>query len=379
MSVRPDGAHGSRAASDGYQLHCSASSDDDFQLNVETRHPGASLRGYIEPARHSILWIEDDEHLLKIGVEMLSRAGFRLETAATGPAGLARACSKDYDLIILNWALPILDGGQVLRELRAAGLQARIMVCSIHPSAQDAAESAGATYFHLKPVHPKFVEVVKGLLELESNSWAGSTSDGPPPGWVIDICDEVDQVANAALDSAQIAVRLQATVLNLAREKHRTIGEFWVCAGILKLLAAASGHVAAEVRSLVTKPVISRAQLHPRTLMAVDRFEAAGRDVRFLKEQGVAAELAVDRAHFGRTLRADTGLSFHEWTLGARIRGAARELGDDLRHVAEIGGRWGWSSPSQFSRQFRATCGLTPREFRRLMQACQAHTRRRTF
>jgi len=53
--------------------------------------------------------------------DSLTRHGFEVTTAATGQDALRQAGSADHDLIVLDAALPDLDGLEVCRRLRASG------------------------------------------------------------------------------------------------------------------------------------------------------------------------------------------------------------------------------------------------------------------
>jgi two-component system response regulator CpxR len=50
--------------------------------------------------------------------DVLSSAGFALESVLDGGRGLARAIEGDFDLVLLDVMLPVLDGFEVLRQLR---------------------------------------------------------------------------------------------------------------------------------------------------------------------------------------------------------------------------------------------------------------------
>ncbi len=67
-----------------------------------------------------ILLVDDDERLASLLGRYLHGHGFDVKSARDGPAGLSRALSEDFDLIILDVMLPGMDGFQVLKELRRA-------------------------------------------------------------------------------------------------------------------------------------------------------------------------------------------------------------------------------------------------------------------
>lgn len=67
---------------------------------------------------HNILMIEDDRFISDLYSRTLMKAGYKVETAVTGPKGLALAKSGKYDLVLLDIMVPDMTGIDVLKELR---------------------------------------------------------------------------------------------------------------------------------------------------------------------------------------------------------------------------------------------------------------------
>lgn len=67
-----------------------------------------------------ILVIDDDPAITSVLKRGLTYEGFVVETAASGPDGLARARERLPELVILDVMMPGLDGWEVLERLRAA-------------------------------------------------------------------------------------------------------------------------------------------------------------------------------------------------------------------------------------------------------------------
>jgi DNA-binding response OmpR family regulator len=70
----------------------------------------------VEPRR--VLLVEDDTRLAAHTAEYLQDHDFRVEIAADGELGLARALSGEHDVVLLDLMLPRLDGLSVCRALR---------------------------------------------------------------------------------------------------------------------------------------------------------------------------------------------------------------------------------------------------------------------
>jgi len=74
----------------------------------------------------------------------------------------------------------------------------------------------------------------------------------------------------------------------------------------------------------------------------------------------------------------DEGLTVAGWIRRRRLEGCRRDLSDpalDSRPVAAIAARWGFSSPGDFSRTFRAVHGLPPAEYRMSARIVKAPAR----
>src|SRR5690348_5611968 len=87
--------------------------------------------------------------------EYFGPRGFRLEAVPNGRDGLARALAGGYDLIILDGMLPILDGLEVLRQLRRRSNVPVIMLTArIAPHERITGLETGADDYLPKPFNP---------------------------------------------------------------------------------------------------------------------------------------------------------------------------------------------------------------------------------
>jgi two-component system response regulator MprA len=68
-----------------------------------------------------ILAVDDDPQILDLLKRGLAYEGYRVDTAADGPAALTSARDNPPDLVVLDWMLPGMDGLEVCRRLRAGG------------------------------------------------------------------------------------------------------------------------------------------------------------------------------------------------------------------------------------------------------------------
>lgn len=78
----------------------------------------------------NLLLIDDDKEFVHWLVEFLSVANFTIETAHDGESGLQKALAGDYDLILLDFMMPRMNGVEMLKLLRQKSEVAVLMLTS---------------------------------------------------------------------------------------------------------------------------------------------------------------------------------------------------------------------------------------------------------
>jgi PAS domain S-box-containing protein len=74
--------------------------------------------GVVEGARHSVLLAENDPTNREIAEAYLNRLGYYVETVANGREAVEKAQQKNYDLILMDCQMPIMDGYEATAEIR---------------------------------------------------------------------------------------------------------------------------------------------------------------------------------------------------------------------------------------------------------------------
>jgi two-component system response regulator AdeR len=120
------------------------------------------------PLAPLVVVIDDDPDALAICEYALRAAGYRTATAASGEAGLGLLAQVDAALVVLDLAMPGLDGFAVAEEIRRGGTTAPILIFTGLPRDQAArAQAVGATAVCAKPIEPqRFVAAVRRLCPL---------------------------------------------------------------------------------------------------------------------------------------------------------------------------------------------------------------------
>jgi CheY-like chemotaxis protein len=116
-----------------------------------------------------ILLVEDNEMNRDMLSRRLTRNGFEIVMAVNGQQGLDLASSENPDLILLDMSLPVMDGWEAARRLKADAATAKIPVIALtaHAMMQDKekALAAGCDDFDTKPVElPRLLEKINLLL-----------------------------------------------------------------------------------------------------------------------------------------------------------------------------------------------------------------------
>jgi DNA-binding response OmpR family regulator len=106
----------------------------------------------------TVLVVDDDPLLVDLVTHKLRSRGYRVESAADGRAGIERARALSPDLIVLDHMMPMLDGREVLRELRADAVLAAVPVVMLTARRGENdiidALALGAADFIAKPFSP---------------------------------------------------------------------------------------------------------------------------------------------------------------------------------------------------------------------------------
>lgn len=101
----------------------------------------------------NILYVEDDPRAAAEVQQLLAQSGDRIAWETTGGAGLKRAGTERFDVIILDRMLPDLDGITILSRLRESGIGTPVLMLSALGRTSDRAEGldSGADDYLAKP------------------------------------------------------------------------------------------------------------------------------------------------------------------------------------------------------------------------------------
>ena len=117
-----------------------------------------------------ILLVEDNETNRDMLSRRLLRRGYQVLIAVDGEGGLKLAASEAPDLILMDMSLPILDGWEATRRLKASSATQQIPVIALTAHAmssdRDKALEAGRNDYDTKPIElPRLREKIEAGFE----------------------------------------------------------------------------------------------------------------------------------------------------------------------------------------------------------------------
>lgn len=116
-----------------------------------------------------ILYVEDNENSAYMLQQRLKRRGFEVVLAKDGSEGVALAQEEHPDLIVMDLAMPILDGCEATRQLKNSQITASIPIIALSahamPGDREMAVAAGCDDFETKPVNfSRLLAKIEALL-----------------------------------------------------------------------------------------------------------------------------------------------------------------------------------------------------------------------
>jgi CheY-like chemotaxis protein len=116
-----------------------------------------------------ILLVEDNEMNRDMLSRRLIRNGFEVVVAVDGGQAVTMAASENPDLILMDMSLPVMDGLEATRQVKAAPGMRAILIIALTANAlvedREKALAAGCDDFDTKPVElPRLLEKIKNQL-----------------------------------------------------------------------------------------------------------------------------------------------------------------------------------------------------------------------
>ena len=122
---------------------------------------------------HRILYVEDNDDNVYMLKSRLERKGFSVLVARDGAEGIAMAVDHKPALILMDLSLPVIDGWEATRQLKARPDTRHIPIIVITAHAmegdRESALATGCDDFDTKPVQfPRLLGKIQSLLPAEA-------------------------------------------------------------------------------------------------------------------------------------------------------------------------------------------------------------------
>jgi CheY-like chemotaxis protein len=159
-----------------------------------------------------VLIVDDDEVMLKTAVDTLDELGATTEEARSGLEALGmiehrHLSGKDYDVIIVDWKMPEIDGVDTIKRIRSEiGAETPILLISAYDwsDIEDRAKEAGANGFVSKPLfRSTLYDKINDLMGKESRSMEPEDDHSDLAGMHILVAEDNDinwEIISAMLD-----------------------------------------------------------------------------------------------------------------------------------------------------------------------------------
>ncbi len=123
-----------------------------------------------------VLLVEDNMLNQEVAVELLRQGGLAVDVANNGAQALERVSRQQYDLVLMDMQMPVMDGLTATRRLRAQKEHQRLpiiaMTANVMIDDRDACIAAGMDDYLAKPIDPE-------KLWAALRRWLGATGDTP--------------------------------------------------------------------------------------------------------------------------------------------------------------------------------------------------------
>ncbi len=248
-----------------------------------------------------VLVVDDVDDLRALITQTVSATGARCETASNGAEAVACARAQDFDLILLDKHMPVLDGESAMRQLRASGYAGAIVALSADVLEHEAGEGGSRRGFNARLAKPidrgRLYAVLAKFLPAASppaaatSAPSASSADAPASGEAASESDAAQSPEALAVQAAfaQLRARYGSRLLDECEALQRELTSLDLDALRVRLhtLKGSAGTfgfaevsaAAAEAEAVLKRgDAFQRGELERLLAPLNDALQAAGRD-----------------------------------------------------------------------------------------------------
>jgi len=124
-----------------------------------------------------ILIVEDDKELSQLFQKVLEKNGYQVKSASDGAQALEVLVKEYIDLIISDIMMPVMDGYELVSELRSAGYQIPVLMITAKGSFDDMRQGflSGSDDYMVKPVNVNEMVLRVGSTEFDYDAMTVTT------------------------------------------------------------------------------------------------------------------------------------------------------------------------------------------------------------
>ncbi len=118
-----------------------------------------------------ILVVEDNPNTQKLACAILKRHGYMSTVAADGEKAVKALLEEDYDLVLMDMQMPVLDGYQATKKIRAFNTDVPIVAVTAHALSNDRHKclKAGCDDYIAKPFDQEsLMAIIKNNLDKKN-------------------------------------------------------------------------------------------------------------------------------------------------------------------------------------------------------------------
>ena len=115
--------------------------------------------------KNRVLLVDDEEEFVRALAKRLTAKGFNVESSGDGESAVEKVKQSDFEVIVLDLAMPGMDGLETLKRLRQINSDLQVILLTGHGTIRSGVEAmkVGATDFLEKPA--EFPELLAKIRE----------------------------------------------------------------------------------------------------------------------------------------------------------------------------------------------------------------------
>jgi two-component system, cell cycle response regulator DivK len=131
-----------------------------------------------EPTTPVVLLVEDSQDERDMYTRQLVATGYSVQVAVNGEDALQRVAAQVPDVVVMDLAMPVMDGWEAIRRLKEAHPSVPVIVLSGHTGGEGGrrAKEAGGDVLLTKPFGPEALELaVRVILKRRAEADSSQT------------------------------------------------------------------------------------------------------------------------------------------------------------------------------------------------------------